>query len=175
MRRSVNFFLSIGGRGAVGTLMRSETTMFTALCIPFMVPILWFHPGRKISSLLRVKPRDCLRHPDNLLASSRTLPHASPSAQQLHPRVAVDISVIGNVPANHKKDRRKPSIRPITTSRGKHPRKEMMVSCIKLCILLHYNIINSRAKNYLAQSQSPFTIGPLSLPSRLNKKGVHRL
>jgi hypothetical protein len=36
----------------------------------------------------------------------------------------------------------------------------MMVSCIKLFILWHCNIINSRAKNYLAESQSPFTIGP---------------
>jgi hypothetical protein len=55
------------------------------------------------------------------------------------------------VPANHKKDRRKPGIRPITTARGKHPRKEMMVSCITLRILWHCNIINSRAKNYLVE------------------------
>jgi len=64
------------------------------------------------------------------------------------------------VPATHKKDRRKPGIRQITTARCKHPRKEMMVSCIKLFTLWHCNIINSRAKNYLAESQSPFTIGP---------------
>jgi hypothetical protein len=64
------------------------------------------------------------------------------------------------VPANHKKDRRKPGIHPITTARGKHSRKEMMISCIKLFVLWHCNIINSRAKNYLAESQSPFTIEP---------------
>jgi hypothetical protein len=67
--------------------------------------------------------------------------------------------MIGNVPANRKKNRRKPGIRSITTARGKHPRKEMMVSRTKLCILWHRTIINSRAKNYLAESQSPFTIG----------------
>jgi hypothetical protein len=50
------------------------------------------------------------------------------------------------VPANHKKDRRKPGIRPITTARGIHPPKEMMIACIDLLVLWHCTIINSRAK-----------------------------